>query len=209
MIFTYIKTILTFGFILLFVSACATLNKDECKAADWKLIGYEDGTKGRVAARIAQHRKACAEYGVSPNLALYNQGRAQGLHEYCIAVTGYNLGLRGSAYKGICSGYNEAEFITAFKLGQQIYREKSKLRKMKKNLAHKQESLDNIAVQQRQIEQQIIKGNLSAAKIILLLVDTKKFAADHAIIAKQIHALQAAIVEQKSYISHLKQQFNR
>ncbi len=201
-----IKIILLLSFFVLFINACATLNKNECKTADWSLIGYEDGAKGRVAGRIAQHRKACAEYGVSPNLTLYNQGRAQGLHEYCIAVTGYNLGLRGSAYKGICSGYNEAEFIAAFKSGQQIYREKSKLRKMKKNLVHKQESLENIAVQQRKVEQQIIKGNLPSAKIILLLVDTKKLAANHAILAKHIHALQAAIVEQKSYISHLKQQ---
>jgi hypothetical protein len=41
------------------LSACATgMGKDECVAADWRTIGYEDGLHGYPADRIGAHRVA-------------------------------------------------------------------------------------------------------------------------------------------------------
>ncbi len=59
------------AFIMLLVTGCATMDKSECEQADWRIIGLEDGAEGRPVSYIGRHRKACAEYGIKPNLALY------------------------------------------------------------------------------------------------------------------------------------------
>jgi hypothetical protein len=33
---------------LLMAAGCATLDKDECRTADWYAIGQEDGARGRA-----------------------------------------------------------------------------------------------------------------------------------------------------------------
>src|SRR5215468_2471108 len=85
------------------LAGCASMSKDECLAVDWRTIGYEDGVEGRSGDRIAEHRKACAKYGVRADLDLYQQGRNQGLREFCQPVNGYRLGVRGGTYYGVCS----------------------------------------------------------------------------------------------------------
>ena len=54
----------------LLVTGCttSTLSKDECRAVDWRTVGYEDGVAGRSGEQIGRHRQACAEYGVAPDL---------------------------------------------------------------------------------------------------------------------------------------------
>jgi len=189
----------------MFLISCATLNKDECRSANWNLIGYEDGSKGYPAKRIGQHRKACAEYGVTPDLSQYKLGRAEGLHSYCIPATGFNLGKAGSNYNGVCAGYNEQQFITAYKQGAQLYLAISTLNKMKKQLSHKNSELDTLIAEIQNKEQQIINGGLSKSKIILLLVETKNLAIDQGVLMTEIHDLKAAIEQQEITISHLKQ----
>ncbi|MET0809299.1 MAG: DUF2799 domain-containing protein [Pseudoxanthomonas sp.] len=81
--------------LILALSGCATMNKDECLTVDWRTVGYEDGVAGRSGDRIAQHRKACAKHGVAPDLDAYQSGRDQGLREYCQPDNGYQLGARG------------------------------------------------------------------------------------------------------------------
>ncbi len=202
-----IKILLFISLISVLLASCATLNKDECRTADWKLIGFVDGSKGYPASRIGQHRSACAEYGISPNLDLYSKGRVEGLHQYCVPNTAYKLGRAGSSYSGICSGYNEADFIVAYKAGRHLYTEKLKLNKMKKNLDHKQDELTVIENKIHEKEQQIINGKLTKVQIILLLVDTKELAVQQGVLLEEIHNLKSAIEQQSSYLSHLKQQY--
>jgi len=192
---------------LALLSSCTTLNKDECRTADWKLIGFEDGGKGYNASRIGRHRKACAEYGISPDLNLYMSGRKEGLHKYCIPVNAYNLGKHGSAYKGVCSGYDERRFIAAYRDGKKVHAVSSKLNSMRSARKHKQEDLEHLSVDIHETEQQIINGKLKPAQIILLLVETKELAVSQGILIKEIHDLKYAIEEQSSYLAHLQQQF--
>lgn len=57
---------------------------------------------GRTGDRIGQHRKACADHGVRPDLNAYQAGRAEGLREYCQARNGYRVGVSGAGYGGPC-----------------------------------------------------------------------------------------------------------
>src|SRR5215831_6083200 len=107
-------------FIALAMSGCSTMNKDECLAVDWRTVGYEDGVAGYSGDRIAQHRKACAKYGVQTDLDQYQAGRARGLQEYCKPANGYRLGSRGGSYGGVCPAEMEDGFVHAFEVGHQL-----------------------------------------------------------------------------------------
>ncbi len=101
--------------------SCATMKKDECLTVDWYNIGYEDGAKGYQTSRIAQHRKSCSKYGVVPDLQLYQQGRSEGLYDYCTPHKGYQLGLNGRSYNDVCQGELKDQFQQAFNIGRDIY----------------------------------------------------------------------------------------
>ena len=103
------------------VSGCSSMNKEECLAVDWREIGYEDGVAGYPGDHIAQHRKACAKYGVRAELDRYQEGRRQGLREFCQPANGYHLGTRGAVYGGVCPADLERPFLAAFGSGHQLY----------------------------------------------------------------------------------------
>jgi hypothetical protein len=103
------------------LGGCTTMNQNECMAVDWRTIGYEDGANGYSGDHIAQHRRACAKYGVTPDLNLYQAGRAQGLREYCRPQNGYEVGARGGSYNGSCPADMQDGFVDAYQSGRQLY----------------------------------------------------------------------------------------
>ncbi|HNR23202.1 MAG TPA: DUF2799 domain-containing protein [Steroidobacteraceae bacterium] len=68
------------------------MSGNECRTVDWRTIGYEDGVAGHSGDRVAQHRRACAKHGVTPDLAQYQDGRSEGLREYCQPSNGFRVG---------------------------------------------------------------------------------------------------------------------
>jgi hypothetical protein len=120
------------------------MSKDECLAVDWRTIGYEDGVEGYPGDHIAEHRKACAKYGVRADLDLYQQGRNQGLREFCQPRNGYRLGARGASYNGVCSGELETPFLASFDSGHQLYVLGARLSNAEAQLESKRRELANI-----------------------------------------------------------------
>src|SRR5512136_1452288 len=107
---------------LLAIAGCsATMSRDECRTVDWRTIGYEDGVAGRSGEQIGLHRKACAEYGVTPNLDAYRAGRAEGLREYCQPHNGYRAGATGAASDDVCPADLAPAFIAAYDSGRELY----------------------------------------------------------------------------------------
>lgn len=110
------------------LGACATgLDREQCLAADWRTIGYEDGLHGQPADRISAHRVACAKHQVTPNLAAYSEGRERGLLEYCQARNGFRVGLAGAGYANVCSAASEPAFVGAYRWGRQIHDARAEL----------------------------------------------------------------------------------
>jgi hypothetical protein len=104
------------------LAACsATMSKDECRAVDWRTVGYEDGVAGHSGERIGEHRKACAEYGVTPDLDAYRAGRAEGLREYCQPHNGYRAGVSGAPYYDSCPPELAPAFVAAYQSGRELY----------------------------------------------------------------------------------------
>ncbi len=99
------------------LNGCATLDKDECLNADWRIIGYEDGSRGKSLNYLGEHREACAKHGVAPDLDLYRQGRDEGLGDYCTQRRGYTEGGRGNKYQHVCPANLEGRFLAGYRRG--------------------------------------------------------------------------------------------
>lgn len=105
------------------LGGCAgtSMDKAECKTADWKAIGYEDGAKGYNTDAFGNRRKACAQHGIAANFDIYRAGHAEGIALYCRPQNGYKLGVRGYRYGGACPSHLAGTFHAANNDGYGLY----------------------------------------------------------------------------------------
>jgi hypothetical protein len=121
--------VLAFAGSLLLLSGCASkMSKEECRTVDWRTVGYEDGVAGQPGDRIGQHRRDCAEHGVTPNLDAYLAGRAAGLREYCQPHNGYRAGVDGYTYYDVCPAELAPGFVKAYEEGRALYVREQRVR---------------------------------------------------------------------------------
>lgn len=108
-------------------AGCSSMNQQECMTADWQLIGYEDGSRGYASSRISNHRKACADHGVTPDLVAYKAGYDEGVRNYCMPETAYTLGRSGRPMPSICPADMANAFQMAYDEGRAVYAERQSL----------------------------------------------------------------------------------
>lgn len=108
------------------MTGCATtssytpMSASSCADADWRQIGIKDGLVGHNAQRILTHQKSCQAAGITPNRALWEEGRQIGLKTYCTKSNAYELGRRGYELTGICED-NLEELHRANMMGLEQY----------------------------------------------------------------------------------------
>ena len=129
------------SFALLLLAGCASLDKDECRTADWRAIGLEDGAQGRTLERLGDHRKACAKHGVTPDTDRYIAGRTEGLATYCTPDNGYRVGRSGEAYRGVCPELSIPAFVAAYNRGRELYTLHARLASVEREIASLKASL--------------------------------------------------------------------
>ena len=112
---------------LLVLAGCATLNENECGSADWEMIGFEDGRNGAPTARLQRHREACAKYSITPDFSQYQQGYEKGVVGFCTRRNGFERAKSGYQYQGICPVSVEANFLSGYDSGLQIYQLNQKI----------------------------------------------------------------------------------
>jgi len=120
---------------VLMLTGCASLSKEECLNANWYSIGFSDGVNGYKANRQNRHRKTCAEYNVSLDLDDYLSGRERGLMKYCVPYNAYKTGLRGYAYNDVCPSTLAPSFYDAYRDGRELHLKNVRLDK--KRARHK------------------------------------------------------------------------
>jgi len=155
------------------LSGCATLNEAECLTADWRVIGYEDGAQGQAASKIGEHRKACAKHGVVPNLGEYNIGRENGLREFCQPPNGYNLGLTGQGYTGICPPDLQFAFEDAYHQGRTVYTLKYKINTKQHLIVNKEAELKELDEKLSHLNEHIISNKTSSEDRAKALLESK------------------------------------
>lgn len=138
------------------LASCSSLSQEECRLGDWHAIGFADGTRGKDNGRIEDHRKACAEVGVSPDLNAYLAGWERGLEHYCTPVNGYQEGLAGRGYGGVCPGWNEAAFMDAHHAGYEVYTVRERIRKLEDRSRSARREIDKIEKERDKVRSRTI-----------------------------------------------------
>jgi transposase-like protein len=155
----------------LVVSGCASMNEDECRVADWRAIGYEDGVRGVAASHIGERREACAEHGIAPDFAAYQKGRDEGLREYCTPASGYRLGRKGQSLSAVCPADLRADFRDAYKSGREIHQAAAIVGATQSTLYRKKRELDEVRSSLTSDAAKLIAPSTDTERRIELLVE--------------------------------------
>jgi hypothetical protein len=158
----------------LMAGGCATLDKDECREADWNIIGLEDGASGYHLSYVGNHRKACAEYGVKPDLALYERGHANGLKQFCTADNGYSLGHAGRTYNNVCPPALSGRFLAGYETGRELHALSSDIGRLQNDARTMQTELDESMKRQVNVENLLVSGAISTSTRKTLLDQFKQ-----------------------------------
>ena len=138
----------------LIAASCQSLSKDECIAADWRVIGEQDGSEGRdPQQRFGNHAKACERAGVVPDQTAWNEGYQRGLLKFCTPLRGLSYGQAGSTYNNVCPPHLEAGFLSGYRLGNEEARKKSDIRNLENRIRSAERSIDDL-------EEKISKGKV-------------------------------------------------
>ena len=159
---------------MILASGCASMSSDECLATDWSAVGHEDGARGYTTERFAKHRKACAKHGVTADFPAYKQGREQGLVEYCQPGRGYDIGVSGGRYYGVCDVNLEADFLDAYNAGYHLYTLRSNVGRTNASISAKERELEAVHQEMRNKEAALIDSETTMEERVLLLADLKE-----------------------------------
>lgn len=163
------------GMALLIValSGCASMSSEECINSDWAAIGYEDGSNGHGTDKFGSRRKACAKHGVTADFRAYQEGRDEGLVEFCQPSRGFNHGANGRAYNGVCDAALEGDFLDAYRVGSQLYSLRSNVNNASSRIYSKEAELKRTKEKIREKEAALISDEVTTEDRILLLADLK------------------------------------
>ena len=187
------------------ISGCASMSSEECANSDWRAVGFEDGSRGYTSDRFASHRKACAKHGITADFGAYQQGRTDGLVEFCQPTRGFNLGASGGRYQGVCAADVEPEFLDAYRVGQQLYALRSNVNAANSQIYAREQELDDIAVAMRDKEALLIAAETTMEDRVLLLADLKRLSERIGELEAEIELLVADRARAEQELAHYEQ----
>lgn len=180
---------------ILALSGCASMSSEECIATDWSAVGYEDGARGFTSERFSKHRTACAKHGVKADFASYQAGREQGLVEYCQPGRGYNVGVSGGRYYGVCRADLEQDFLDAYNAGHYLYTLRSNVSRTSSQIGAKKRKLKDVKSNIRDKEAELIANETSTEQRVLLLADLKELSERTGKIENEIQVLYQELAQ--------------
>ena len=180
--------------VVMLATGCATMDKSECRNADWRIVGLEDGAAGRQLSYVGNHRRACAEYGVKPDLDAYRDGHAAGARQFCTPANGFRQGRAGRDYGDICPADLEAGFLAAYATGRQMHDLSSEIDRLQRDALEMGDDRAALVERSDNIEALLVAGGLSAVDRKSLIEQFRELQADIALLDVDIHAfdLEAA-----------------
>jgi hypothetical protein len=111
--------------LVLLLTSCFSMTKQQCFDRDWRGLGVKDGEGGRPYDRFGwynEYARTCSKYGdITALKKQYEDGLQQGLRGYCTFDNGLSIGRKGAEYKNVCPKTLEAEFTRGFQLGTTEY----------------------------------------------------------------------------------------
>ena len=194
---------LTFLAATALLQGCATLDKDECLLADWRLIGYEDGVAGKTATAIGEYREDCAKHAVVPDLAAYRAGREQGLLEYCKADNGYRLGNAGRSLAAFCPTALEGDFREAWSTGRKLYLARSAVNKTHSRINDRKQTLSTLEDDKARKLSALVSDGLKADQRVMILYDINQLEKERHRVEDEIADLELDLEDQQARLDRL------
>jgi len=143
---------------------------------DWRTVGYEDGVAGQPGDRIGEHRRACAEHGVTPNLDAYLAGRTAGLREYCQPHNAYRAGANGYTYFDTCPADLAPAFVKAYDEGRALYVRERKVAETDELIEQKRREIRRLEDRVAESAFDVIDTNATPEQRAQGVLDTKQAA---------------------------------
>jgi hypothetical protein len=199
----------TFLVILALLQGCATLDKDECLLADWRLIGYEDGVAGKSAATVGEYREDCAKHAVVPDLAAYRAGREEGLLEYCKADNGYRLGNAGRSLAAVCPTALQGSFRNAYDSGRKLYLARSAVHKTASRINDRKQTLSTLETSKADKLAALISDGLKSDQRVMILYDINELQKEINDIEHEIADLELDLQDQQARLEDLEGSTNQ
>ncbi len=187
----------------LLASGCASMGEDECRVADWRAIGYEDGVRGKAPSHIGERREACAKYGVAPNFAAYQRGRDEGLREYCTPASGYRVGRIGRSLTAVCPSELQGDFRDAYKSGREIYQAAGVVRATESKLRRKKRERDEVHSSLTSKTSKLIAPSTDTTRRIELLVEIQELTSRKNAIENEISKLSVNLDRHREKLAAL------
>ena len=188
------------GALVLMLGGCAGSGMDlaQCRTADWRAIGYEDGSQGRSATALGKRRQDCAGHGVTPHFAIYMEGHAQGIAQFCRPQNGYRLGARGYRYGGVCPTTLEDSFLFAHAEGFGLYQRRTAVTRLSKKLRRKHKRSKKIERLMVQKTTALVVAKTPPSQRLTLGVEIKQLTEERIQIERTINHLEMDL-EQAQY----------
>ena len=194
-------------FLLLLLCGCATMNRSECLNADWRMIGLEDGANGRPLSFVGNHRRACAEFGISPDLDLYQVGHDQGLQQFCTYARGFALGQSGHQDPNVCPPQLARDFHFGIERGQEIYNLSKEIKHTRSALKENYKLYEDLKAEVEQKESLIISRKTRESERALLLVEVKDAQAEIGRLEVEADLLKQEIADLTGERDQLKREY--
>ena len=198
------QKVVLISFVSLLLMGCATMNKSQCYNADWHMIGMEDGMKGRLIDYIGKHRVACAKYNVTPDLEEYRQGRAEGLEQFCTRSNGFNTGLSGYGYNGVCPAQLAEPFLEGFAQGQDLYFRYNAIQKVSSQIQSEHRRIEKIDNEISEKKQKLLSDKASKSDRALLLREIEDLQDKTRDVEKNIRRLKSSKAKMEMEIEQLR-----
>ena len=146
---------------LLLGCGCATMNASECQNADWKMIGFEDGSNGKLPSYVGEHRQACAKYNIIPDFDIYLKGHSKGVESFCTEANGFLIGENGTSYNGVCPDQLSHGFLNGYRIGVQFYALSNAIDTHESSIWSNEQELENLRERIRSDEAQFVNEKLN------------------------------------------------
>jgi len=172
------------------LAGCSGMSEQACVSADWRTIGFEDGTRGRPVSNIGSYRQACADHGVAPDLDSYRAGHAEGVQVYCRASNGFDIGHSGAGYQGVCPANLEAAFVSEYNAGRHLFELESALRSTDARIASNYRAQESIKQELTTIAARMIALDTTAEQRVGMVTRSAELGRRYGELTSEIQTLE-------------------
>jgi hypothetical protein len=172
---------------------------------DWYAIGYQDGLQGHAPRSDLQQGNACSSSEAMSPLASYARGRSEGLKRFCQPDKGFELGLRGDPYNGVCRTGAEQAFLPAYERGKAIFESELQISRLGEILQVNVSELEKLSTSLRHKALELRAQGTASRRDAASLVEIRDLQETVAMVKTEITGIEAAIEAEQSHLRALRQ----